>query len=274
MHTPWKNLTDNTRKPIQKLYWLIGINVAIFLLAYIAASFYNSLSLPAYLPVLAAHFWTPITYMFVNGGFISTVFNLLWLYWMGKVFEDYLGSDRMVGVYLLGGFAGAVLFVATFNIIPLITHNALFMLNTVAGASASVLAIIVATATLLPDVEVRLFIWPVKLKWLVVIYAIFDLINLSATGYGVIVAHIGAGLFGFVYIKQLQKGNDWVDGIKKIFKKRSPLKVASKNLLRRSSNRPRQEEVDAILDKISKIGYESLNKEEKEILFRASKNDS
>lgn len=270
MHTPWKNLTDNTPKTVSKLYWLIGINVIVFLVTIVYAPAEVALRLPSSLPALLAHFWSPVSYLFVHDGFISIIFNLLWLYWMGQLFEDYLGDDRLVGVYLLGGIAGAMLFVTVFNLVPGFAGSGVL----ISGASASIVAIVVATATLLPNVEIRLFIWPVKLKWLVVIYAIFDLINFNAFGFSVITAHVGAGLFAFLYIKQLQKGSDWIKGITNLFKHRGPLKVASKNPLKQTSTRPRQDEVDAILDKISKTGYDSLSKGEKEILFRASKNEN
>jgi membrane associated rhomboid family serine protease len=270
MHTPWKNLTDNTPKPANKLYWLIGINVIVFLVAIVIAPANGYLRLPAYLPALLAHFWAPVTYLFVHDGFISIIFNLLWLYWMGQLFEEYLGDDRLVGMYLLGGIAGAILFVALFNLVPGLSGSG----GLISGASASIVAIVVATATLLPNNEIVLFIWPVKLKWLVVIYALFDLINFYGIGFGVVTAHIGAAAFAFLYIKQLKKGNDWIRGIASLFKRRGPLKVASKNPLKKPSDRPRQDEVDEVLDKISKKGYDSLSKQEKEILFRASKNEN
>jgi membrane associated rhomboid family serine protease len=276
MHTPWKNLTDNTKKPIDKLYWLIGINVIVFLIILIYAPIGGYLRLTPRLPTLLTQFWTPLTYMFMHDGFISAVFNLLWLYWMGQVFEDYLGSKRLIGVYLLGGLSGAVLFIIVFNL-PFFAHSNPFILNAISGATASVLAIIVATATLLPDHPVILFIWPVKLKWIVLIYAIIDLINFSGFGIGLITAHIGAALFGFVYIKRLQKGSDWIKNIVEVFSsgpRPSKLKVVARNNNKKSSSRPRQEDVDLILDKISNSGYESLTTEEKEILFRASKNES
>jgi membrane associated rhomboid family serine protease len=273
MDNPWQNITYKF-KTGNKLYLLIGVNVIVFLIALIFTSLDGYLRLPAYLPALQRHFWTPLTYMFLHDGIISVIFNMLWLYWMGQIFEEFLGYNRILGVYLLGGVAGAALFILGCNVIPLVTHNNFLQLNYIAGATASVLTIIVATATLLPNQTILLFIWPVKLKWLVLIYAIIDLINISGTGGGVIIAHIGGALFGFLYIKQLKKGNDWIGIIANLFKRGSKLKVASNNLSKRSSSRPRQDEVDQILDKISKSGYVSLSKEEKGILFRASKNES
>src|ERR1700749_1728662 len=109
MHTPWKNLTDNTPKTVSKLYWLIGINVIVFLVTIVYAPAAVNLRLPSNLPALLDHFWSPVTYLFVHDGFISIIFNLLWLYWMGQLFESYSGDDPLVGMYLVGGSSGAVL---------------------------------------------------------------------------------------------------------------------------------------------------------------------
>lgn len=271
MHTPWKNLTAAPRKISNIIYILIGINVAVFLATIISPPFGAALRLPATLSVLLTHFWAPVTYMFVHDGFLSVIFNMLWLYWMGQIFDEFLGNNRIVGVYLLGGLVGGLLYCLAYNLLPGFANNSLLALYSIAGATASVLAIVVATATLLPERTILLFIWPVKLKWLVVIFVVLDLINISGTGWGIIIAHAGAALFGFLYIKQLQRGHDLISGITNIFKKASPLKVASKNPMKRATYRPRQDEVDEILDKISRIGYDSLSREEKEILFRASK---
>jgi membrane associated rhomboid family serine protease len=278
MHTPWKNLTAAPRKTGNTIYLLIGINVAVFLASYFYPQLDQLLRLRADASVLLARFWTPLTFMFTHDGFLEVIFSMLWLYWMGQVFDEYLGNQRIMGVYLLGGLAGALLFMVASNLIPGllpavpgVTAKNILAIYSISGASACVLTIMVATATLLPNRTILLFIWPVKLKWLLVIYAVLDLINNAGTGIGVIIAHAGAALFGFLYIKQLQQGRDLISGITNIFKKASPLKVASKNPMKRATYRPRQDEVDAILDKISRIGYDSLSREEKEILFRASK---
>jgi len=276
MNSPLQNIIYKF-KTGNKLYWLIGINVVVFLISLLFPVVDLYLRLPAFLPALGTYFWTPITYMFVNDGFLGTLFNLLWLYWMGQVFMEYMGEKRLLWLYIMGGLAGAVLFILVCAVLPQITHSTPFLLLAISGASASVLTIIVATATLLPNTEVVLFIWPVKLKWLILIYAIFDLVNIRGGGTGLIVAHIGGALLGFAYIKSLQSGGDWIISISNIFKrgpKLSKLKVVARNNGRKTSSRSQQEEVDLILDKISKSGYESLNKEEKEVLFRASKNES
>jgi membrane associated rhomboid family serine protease len=273
MRTPLQDISYRLKSG-DKLYLLIGINIVIFLVTLLVPAVGAYLRLPSYLPALGRYFWTPVTYMFVHDGFISVIFNMLWLYWMGRLFEEYLGNKRILGLYLLGGLAGAAVFILSYNLIPALSHGNIFILNTISGATASVMAIIVATATLLPNSTIILLIWPVKLKWLVVIYIAIDLLNIWGIGAGVVIAHAGGALFGFLYIQQLQKGSDWIAGISNLFKSRSKLKVAAKNPAKKDSYRPRQEDVDRILDKISQKGYDHLNKEEKEILFRASKNES
>jgi membrane associated rhomboid family serine protease len=273
-----------------KLYLLIAINVAVFLAINIPAVlewlftgsqnviFYYTteyLAIPAYLPKLLVRFWTPLTYMFMHAGWLHILFNMLWLYWIGQIFEEYLGTKRIIGVYLLGGFAGALFFVLSYNLFPVFAT--VLPLSTAVGASASVMAIIVATATLLPDYSIPLiFIGPVKLKWIALAIVIIDYLSISGPNSGGEIAHLGGALLGFLYIKRLQKGTDWVTNISGIFKsgpRLSKLKVVARNTGKKNYYRPRQEDVDRILDKISTSGYESLTADEKEVLFRASKNE-
>ena len=288
MNPLWQNIQIKMLKSGNRLNLLIGINVAIFLLINIpgvverlvfqsnAIEVYAAdyLQLPSYLPKLLTRFWTPLTYMFMHAGIFHILFNMLWLYWMGQIFEEYLGNKRTIGLYLFGGLAGALFFVLFYNILPAFTQTGLVYNSTVVGASASVMAIIVATATLLPDYTIGLmFIGPVKLKWIAIFYVIFDFLLITGPNAGGEIAHLGGALMGFVYIKQLQRGNDWIGGITNLFKRRSKLTVVSKNYSKNSNSLPRQEEIDRILDKISLSGYDSLNKQEKEVLFRASKDN-
>lgn len=271
-----------------KLYLLIGINVAVFLIINIPAVLeyllfrsnviisytYDYLALPSYPPKLLTRFWTPITYMFMHAGILHILFNMLWLFWMGQIFEEFLGQKRTVGLYLLGGLAGAVLYIAAYNIFPAFTQSGLVLNSSAIGASASVMAIIIGAATIVPDYTIfMMFIGPVKLKWLAIAYVIIDFLMITGPNAGGEIAHIGGALFGFIYVKQVQKGNDMVVFIAKLFAPRSKLKVASNNTGRQPAGKPRQDEVDLILDKISKTGYENLSKQEKETLFRASNNE-
>jgi membrane associated rhomboid family serine protease len=286
MSTLWQNIQYKMLKSGSRVNLLIGINVLVYLLINIPSVFeqfilrsdlintYSNdyLLLPSYLPKLLTRFWTPLTYMFMHATIFHILFNMLWLYWMGQLFEEYLGNKRTIGLYILGGLAGALFFVGAYNIFPFFAaavHG-----GTIVGASASVMAIIIATATLLPDYSISLiFIGPVKLKWIALFYVIIDFLSIVGPNGGGEFSHLGGALFGFVYIKQLQRGHDWIGAITGIFKSSSKLKVSSKNPNKNSSSKPRQDEIDRILDKISQTGYESLNKQERELLFRASKDN-
>jgi membrane associated rhomboid family serine protease len=285
MTTLWQNIQYKILRSGSKLNLLIGINIAVFLAVnipavierlffesnFIASHLNDYLSLPAYLPKLLTRFWTPFTYMFMHAGVLHILFNMLWLYWFGQIFEEYVGKKRTLGLYIMGGLAGALLFVLAFNTIPAFTHANAAYLSVMVGASASVMAIIVATATLLPDYTISLiFIGPVRLKWLALFFVIMDFLGITGLNAGGEMSHLGGALLGYVYIRQLQNGNDWIGNIDKLFRGRPKLKIVAKNTSKNTSALPRQEEVDVILDKISKSGYDSLSKQEKEILFRAS----
>jgi len=288
MSTLWQNIQYKVLRSDSKLNLLIGINVVVFLLINVTAtitkvfflsdsvSFFSDeyLRLTASLPKLPLRFWTPITYMFMHDGIFHILFNMLWLYWFGQIFEEYLGKKRTLGLYFMGGLAGAALFILSYNTLPFFTHQGAAAVSTLAGASAGVMAIIVATATLLPGYSISLMlIGPVKLKWLALFFIIIDFLGIVGPNAGGEISHLGGALLGFVYIKQLQKGHDWISFVVNLFKSKSKLKVVSKNTSKNSSDLPRQEDIDLILDKISKSGYDSLSKQEKEILFRASNNE-
>jgi membrane associated rhomboid family serine protease len=288
MSTLWQNIQYKMLRSGSKLNLLIGINIIVFLLINIPGEIENVfflssnikffsveyLQLTAYLPKLPLRFWTPLTYMFMHAGVFHILFNMLWLYWFGQIFEEYLGKKRTLGLYIMGGLAGAALYILSYNTLPFFTHENAAAGSSLVGASASVMAIMVATATLLPDYTISLmFIGPVKLKWLILFFIIIDFLGITGFNAGGEIAHLGGALLGFVYIKRLQKGHDWIDSISSIFKPKSKLKVVAKAASGRANDFPRQEEIDQILDKISRSGYDSLNKQEKEILFRASKNE-
>lgn len=288
MSTLWQEMRSKMLHSGSRINLLIGINVAVFLLINIPSVIeflvYGTkfiqiyagdyLALPASLHMLGNRFWTPITYMFMHASFFHILFNMLWLYWMGQLFEEYLGTKRIVPLYLFGGLMGAVFYVVAFNVFPALTISAAE--SVVVGASASVMAIVVATATLLPNYAIYLmFIGPVKLKWLAIVFVVIDFISIMGPNAGGEIAHLGGALMGFIYIKQLQRGNDWTAGINKVFAPKSKLKVVSRTngFSKNSSAFPPQDEIDRILDKISHSGIDSLTRQEKETLSRASKKD-
>ncbi len=288
MNSLWQDIRYKFLQSGSRINLLIGINVLVFLAVNVPAVLFNLmgndvlnsfaneyLALPANLSRLATRFWTPVTYMFMHAGVFHILFNMLWLFWMGQIFEEYLGNKRLLGLYLLGGLAGAAMFVLCYNVFPVFA-GAPLLYGTVVGASASVTAIVIATATLLPNYTIyMMFIGPVKLKWIAVFYVIVDYLGVAGPNAGGEIAHLGGALLGFIYIKQLNRGNDIGRSVENIFSQRPKVKVASQNRSYQQpvSSVPRQEEIDHILDKISQSGYDSLNKHEKEVLFRASKHE-
>jgi len=210
--------------------------------------------------------------MFLHVSFGHIFFNLLWLYWMGRLFIEYMGEKRFIYTYIIGGFCGGLLFLLIYGFS--FPQPALLM-----GASAGIMAVIIAVAALIPDYEMNLlFIGPVKLKWI----ALASFIITSVVDFGVNsggkVAHIGGALFGLLYTWQYRKGNDIAEKLSTAFSSIGGVFTGSGNkkakLTRSRGGRAtpeKQRRIDDILDKISRSGYESLSKEEKEFLFKSSK---
>ena len=268
------------------LYQFIAINVGVFLLlnllyvieflfgqaGFVSEFLQNQLMMPASFAAFAMKPWTIVTYMFTQREFFHILFNMLWLFWLGQIFLDFLNRRQFVFNYLAGGLMGGITFILLYNFLPVFKSDA--QISVLLGSSAAVSAIVVGTATLLPDYAIRmLFFGNVKLKYLAAVFIILDLIGIAGTNPGGSLSHLGGALFGYLYISQLQKGNDW----SKIFvksKKKPKLKVVKNEQPVMSSRHiPNQEYIDTILDKISQSGYENLTKEEKAALFKASKQD-
>jgi membrane associated rhomboid family serine protease len=279
---------------------LIFINVVVFLVLAVlyvfstAAGFspffesvHAQLAIPAPFLSFLVKPWTIITYSFVHDltGIFHILFNMLAFYWFGKIFIEYLGSDKLIAVYVLGAIAGGISYLLVYNTIPFYIEK--IPLHGMVGASAAVYAVLVATATLLPDYTFfLLFFGPVRIKYIALIYIVISFLGSVGGNAGGNIAHLGGALIGFVYIKQLQVGVNWggwititLDWILGLFSTRSKVKVtyrsaepkAKASKMTTGPNKASQDEIDAILDKISDRGYESLSKEEKEKLFNASK---
>lgn len=230
----------------------------------------NQLGMPSRAYAFLFKPWTLFTNMFVHFEVFHLLFNMLWLYWMGNIFLDFLNSRQFIFTYLAGGLFGGLCFLLIYNLVPSLSQGNAILI----GASGCIYAIVAGAATLVPDYTIRmLFFGNVRLKYLAIVFAVLSVIGLGGSNLGGNIAHIAGALFGFIYIKQLQQGNDW----SKIFKrKRTKLKVVVNEKARERKERiefSNQEYIDSILDKISKSGYASLSKEEKEALFKASKQD-
>ncbi len=269
---------------------LIYINIAVFLLVKITGViFYLAgepfalaywLSVPSVLAELGSRPWTPVTYMFLHTGFLHLLFNILGLYWFGKLFLFHFEGNKLLSLYLIGGILGAIFYVVAYNIFPVFTSvNGLLL-----GASASVFAILVALAVYDPNREILLmFIGPVALKYIAGFYVLLSIVGISASNPGGNLAHLGGAFWGWFYIYQLRRGKDWGAGLVRVlnriskgFKQGNRMKVTFKQPPRDDYEYNRQKnlqqkEINRILDKIAKSGYESLTKEEKELLFKQGK---
>lgn len=250
----------------------------------LTGEFMRWLALPADLGYFIFRFWTLFTYMFLHEGFLHILFNMLWLYWFGKILRQHLGNKSLVSTYLLGGFAGGILYMLVYNAVFLfdvpiagVSINSILL-----GASASVMAIVFAAATKLPNHSIKLmFIGSIRLKYIALFALVFTTLLDFASNVGGNLAHLGGALFGYLYIRSLQQGKDFTigfnrmtDRITSLFKRGKKIKVVYKRPksdddfnARRAGD---QQKTDEILDKISKSGYDSLTKEEKEFLFRVS----
>lgn len=248
---------------------------------------HNQIAVPAEFSEFITRPWTLITYAFMHSlsDILHIFYNMLVLYWFGKLFVEYLGSDKLIAVYVLGAIAGSMFFLLAFNLIPFYEDQTHTRVITMVGASAAVNAIVVAIATLLPEYTFFLFlIGPVRIKYIAAFVVFISYLGSVGDNAGGNIAHLGGALIGFIYTKQLQSGTNWgswititLNWFRNLFKEKPKVKVTYRNQERASYGKPAkgsnvsQEELDAILDKISAGGYESLTKDEKEKLFNASK---
>jgi len=288
----WDDIRS-TFKNGNNLTRLIYINIAVFILITIASVLgfllknsilsqkaLDILSVPSSLNVLLTRPWTLITYMFTHKDVWHILFNMLWLYWFGRIFLEYLDQRKLVAVYLLGGISGAVLYILSFNVFPAYTD---VVAESVAiGASASVMAIVIAIAAYVPDYTIQLFLFGrIKIKYMALAIFVLTSVMDFSTNSGGKLAHIGGALFGYIYTMNLRHGKDIGKGFNKIldffatiFKPRKKLKVTHKKTATEYEynkiKSEHQKDINSILDKISKGGYDSLTKEEKETLFKES----
>ena len=282
---------------------LILINTAVYLLVKIIGLFAylfmvnhgdgvilsligQYMALPSDLSLIAIKPWTLFTYMFLHEEFFHLLFNMIMLYFGGLIFLEYLTPSKLLWTYLLGGLTGAIFFVLAFNIFPVfeqIRGDAVAL-----GASASVLAIIIAIATYVPDYSIQLiFLGRIKLKYLALIFILIDVLSIQAGNPGGHIAHLGGAFWGFIYATLLRKGHNFPDFTRYFSSFDLPYFGSKRKASKFDTTRPKsgrpisddtynekraelQEEIDLILEKISRSGYSSLTKEEKDLLFKSS----
>lgn len=271
---------------------LIAINVVVFIINALVPFLLGLSSnvivqwfeLPNDIVGIAFQPWSIVTYSFFHGGIGHLFWNMLLIYFVGRIFLNLFNAKRFLNVYILGVILGGLFFVLSYNIFPAFFNTNVYLIGASAGASA----VLIFVCTYLPNQEVRVIFFNVKLWMVGALVVLSDLVQLPISNSGGHLAHLGGAFLGYLYASQLAKGNDigsgfskFMDSIANLFKKekKAPLKTVYKN--KRTSNstssaadydkKTHQKKIDAILDKISKSGYESLSKAEKDFLFKAGK---
>jgi len=300
------NLADEIKMSFRKgntLFRLIYINVAVFVLAGLIFVFYRLFTPGTSLDELRAHYnnnilkylmvpsvpgdllyrpWTLVTYMFTHFNFLHILFNMLMLFWFGRIFLQYLSGRQLLTTYLIGGLAGALLYMIFLNGFPGLQQN---LGSSMLGASAAIMAVVIAISFYVPDYTLYLlFIGPVKLKYIALFFIVLDVLMIASYNAGGHIAHLGGAIYGYWFISSFKKGRDpgkWLNTflgkLQSLLRTRPKLSVSyrkgAKTVTDQEYNKSKiqqQKEIDRILDKIAKAGYDSLTKQEKEILFSMS----
>ncbi|MFL0095675.1 rhomboid family intramembrane serine protease [Tenacibaculum maritimum] len=266
---------------------LIYINIVIFLLVFLSNTFgflFESkqnflvkwLSLPASFNGFLTKPWTLISYGFLHVDFIHILFNLIALFYIGNLFLEYFTPKQLINFYVFGTVFGGLIFLLSYNYFPALLKNN--SISVLLGASAGISAIFIGIATYIPNYQLKIrFIGYVHLWKLAAIWIALDIIQIPMGNAGGHLAHIGGACFGFLYVSQASNTSiEIFSPLKNFFqKKEKPLKTVykSKTATKKATTKnENQQQIDAILDKISKSGYDTLTKAEKDFLFRQGKN--
>lgn len=266
---------------------IIVINVVIFVVSFIlrrlSRGLYAWVELPSDFNSFIIKPWTIITYAFLHYEPIHLLFNMLWLYFLGRLFLNLFSPKMALNVYFLGAIFGGLAFLLGYNVLPSFFKGNAY----VVGASAAVRALMIFLCAYMPNKEIRFFTVNLKLWYIGVALIVFDVFGLFGFNAGGNLAHLGGAVLGYIYAKQLLKGNDIGKGFERLMdrmagwfkkKEKGPLKTVHKNKSKVGGYTKgdfdsfnKQKQIDVILDKISKSGYDSLTAQEKEFLFRAGK---
>lgn len=288
-----KNGFNRGNISLQFIYINVGVFVVFTLLSVLLMLFNLRttgwllwLELPASVPQFLKQPWSLVTYMFLHAGALHLLFNMLWLYWFGQLFLSFFSARHFRGLYILGGLGGGLLYMLAFNVFPY--FSSYIGGSWLLGASASVLAVVVATAVREPEYRVNfMFIGAVRLKYVALFAVVMDLLFVTSGNGGGHIAHLGGALAGWWFAASLRKGKDVTKWINQVFDvlsggirfKPSPKKPKMKaekggraaDYDYNARKKQQSEEIDRILDKLKKSGYASLTNEEKKRLFDASK---
>jgi len=271
------NKINNEFKVSSSLNKIIYLNIIFFVLIKISTSifflfeintivFFNKLYLPAEIELIKDQPWSIFSFMFVHSNFVHLTFNMLWLYFIGNIFLKWLNDKQLIYIYILGGISGGLFFILGYNYLPVLQKN---IQNTLAlGASASIFAIMMAVSVYKPNHKIKIpFFKIITLKNITIFLTIFYIISLSSGNTGGYLAHLGGGIFSYIYIKQINTSKIF----KSIFKNNSKFNEKDSDYIYNQRKSRKNKEIDIILEKISKSGYKSLSNKEKETLFKSSK---
>lgn len=279
-----KNIQDRFKQGsiVEKLIYInIGVYIITLFFSVINGLYKNNtnffitwFSLQADYTVLLSRPWTLVSYGFLHDGFIHILSNLIVLFYIGNLFIEYFTQKQLLHFYLFGTLFGGLLFLGSYNYFPLFKNQAAVLV----GASAGISAIFVGIATYMPNYQLKIrFIGFVKLWHLAAVWMGLDLLGLAGANAGGHFSHLGGALFGFLYVNQAsnKKIMLWEKIVTAFTPKKKPLKTVYTSKKKSTTNKTKsmqQQQIDVILDKISKSGYETLSKEEKEFLFKQGKN--
>ncbi len=231
--------------------------------------------------------WSLITYSFFHADFWHLFWNMFMLYFSARIFLNLYGARKFINVYFLGVICGGLLFLISYNVFPALIKSTV---PGIIGASAGVMAVLIFICAYIPNQEVRIFFFNLKLWYIGAFFILIDLIQIPGGGNaGGHLAHLGGAILGFFYARQLTKGRDIGSGFSRLLdnlaalfeprKRKAPMKTVYRKKSSKASSKvdydreSRQRKIDTILDKISKSGYESLSKAEKDFLFKAGKDE-
>ncbi len=208
--------------------------------------------------------WSIITYGFLHGSFSHIFWNMIILYYFGKILNNLFGDKLLKKLYLSGIVAGGLTYVISYNVFPVFRGVESVMI----GASAGVMSVLFYLASYSPQMGIRIFFFDIKIIYIALFLFFYDIIQIPLNNSGGHIAHIGGAIWGYYYCISNNKGEDFTQSIFNIFKttKKKNTKASQNN------NNFDQKKIDSILDKISDSGYDSLTKKEKEYLFKVGKN--
>jgi len=261
------------------VFVLINFLKIIYFLSDIPLEFFyrqilNWFTLPAAIDALATRPWTILVYMFTHHSIWHLLSSVLWLWCFGFILQDLAGNNKLIPVYLYGGFVGAVVFILINNLFPVLERN-IAVTEPLLGAGAAVMAVAVATTTLAPDYRLFPMIGGGIPLWVVtLIFVAIDFATLASGNAGIGAGHLAAGATGYFFIRQLRRGNDWgawmnqlVDWLDDLFspEKKHKNKTGKEKHFYRAERKPfekttniTQQKLDAILDKINQRGEKNF----------------